>query len=581
MKTVPEFTPGTAGVHPAETLLAPFSTELELLQEYCQWTNRVDDYEHPKRVFTLLHDFCGSDLNDGVYSAALLVDVAQRVNDPVSNKNALSFLKAYSLERPSDWEFVSCITADLAEVENRVVAMRQGSYDNESDQLLKKILTPVDETCLPREIPVRLWNIPSNRADDNDIWALLDDVNLESVLIKAVDLVDNISHNIGSESALLRDVFDAETFYAPLCEYMGYDGLAMYLRSEAALSRLRHAGGNTEIISEAQTELMKFTGPRGRNVRTSGILNELYRSMLASGSFLIEQSVTDRAEHGIQFGVSTIVEPFEGVMELRAVWRIKSLGSLALKLNKCGRLPADVLGITLIADEDVKQPVRSSFPPNEEGLPVIDDSEETYERDAQTVATVFSGLIAALERMSASENPRFVPMPAPSRDKAYHIRGSEKFIGAVLGHSSLREVLGEELTDLIDIPPPKEEGYQVAKVTFLFDPEGTEPALESPIPVEIQVQTRRDRFNSRTGSCAHVAHKAGKAEQEPQANLSLVRRRIKARRDTLGYRIPLETSEPRGQKLRNQVKRFRAMPLRPGSKQEAQALTRRKPQAVR
>jgi copper chaperone CopZ len=186
--------------------------------------------------------------------------------------------------------------------------------------------------------------------------------------------------------------------------------------------------------------------------------------------------------------------------ELAGVARIKSVGSLALKLARAaGERPMDIVGMTFVAD------------------------------DITEASVFFHALLARIKEL-----PGVDLCPAPSRKEAVHIRGDSTYV---------TEYLKNVDPDAeVDIRVEPAGAYQVAKVTALFF---------GVIPVEIQVQTKEDRKNARIGTASHTVFKDGGHAQKEGLLGSIHERKQHLRKNELNVN---GQSKGRGVTLLNNLK---------------------------
>ncbi|MCA9328549.1 hypothetical protein KC959_02160, partial [Candidatus Saccharibacteria bacterium] len=286
------------------------------------------------------------------------------------------------------------------------------------------------------------------------------------------------------EIAVLQDVFEAESFYAPLCEILGYDGIAMALRSVSAQIRLQKSG-NGQYVDQAQRILEKL----GTIDEVKQAVSKLFGYF---GNDFDMDNVVDvgSGQHNIQIGEllhQVGAEGAEGAANdqlLRGVWRIKSVGSLAMKLFKNqGKIPTDVVALNVIVP------------------------------DKSDVVRYFPVMVKALDE---ADDVEFVP--GQKRVEPLHIRGDKSFV--------------QDLVDAIDVDLPidsmdldsekykDETKFRVAKAMMRMSVDVTM------IPIEVMVQTENDRLNSRIGDAPHAVIKArGNVVQFDHSTLSAIKAR--------------------------------------------------------
>ncbi len=330
-----------------------------------------------------------------------------------------------------------------------------------------------------------IWEHPLPPAAIKDMARLGSEVNLESVIIKACEQLDGLvlavngmvkgQYQPGEQDlATLEAVIEAESFYGPLCETIGFDGLAMELRSQARQLRMFRQGKG-DIVMQAYDICRE-----GRQYGPQAVLGNLAQF---GGDFAIS-SVVNEPEYNrhyadgmpyasVQLGEFAL-DLGDGVA-MAGNWRLKSVGSLAYKMAQPGaELPMDVMGLTAISDDP---------------------------------AELARNFAAVVERTASS--PRLEPRPAPSKEKWAIVQGDDEYIATVC--SQLSPAFIADNVQIISRP----SGYKVAKFTCL--------GAGGNLPVEMQFVTKADRRNGRTGEDAHIFHKAGAdgvsytAEQRRQA----------------------------------------------------------------
>lgn len=333
----------------------------------------------------------------------------------------------------------------------------------------------------------RRWNIHSPMINPQELFEHAGSINLESMLIQATHTLAELETRPYDSVECYDAVVRAEAMHAPLCEIIGFDALAMALRSKATVIRLRN-NGQSHFVNEAERLLLAYEGttrdgePLFAHFETS-LLNKLI------GETSHESVINNNAEHGVVVGEGTCAIPGEN-NRLRVLARLKTVGSLAEKLAREAAksdydaphelddaavdqslTPLDITGITLVAKND----------------------------------TALANTYVALVRGMHANQDSITPVAAPSRTQAFHIRGSKSFV------DTLREELERHFPDhqrlfeyVID-----DHGFHVAKVTgFYEDNEGC-------VPFEIQALTAEGRKQSRIGKGAHIFYKLSRQMNTP------------------------------------------------------------------
>jgi hypothetical protein len=103
----------------------------------------------------------------------------------------------------------------------------------------------------------------------------------------------------------------------------------------------------------------------------------------------------------------------------------------------------------------------------------------------------FCGVKSIIESKSITE------YPSPSREQAFHIKGSEEFLNLIKNRLQSEFPDQDELFEYV----PDDTGFHVAKITgFYEDKVGC-------VPFEVQILTQEGRRDSRVGRAAHIFYK--------------------------------------------------------------------------
>lgn len=402
--------------------------------------------EHARRTADLVHVFAGEDLPSKAIDAAYLHDLYDRAtgDDPEKKKLAADGVMEY-FNNPhltnKQKEYVGALVNDMAVIEDTAMWYREneGEYDYQEDD-------------------PEIWDKEAPPIPLDDMFTLSKTVNIESVLLKSCEMLDNLHNPAETNVAMMQDIHEAESFYAPLCEVLGYDGLAMELRSHAKQNRLMNQGGE---VSDVMIEVAHFCHEM-RELGPQSVLRHFadeddyeISSVVNKPRYIDKYSETsyETVELG-EFAIDA------GDRLLTGNWRIKSVGSLMGKLlrkDRNGGMPMDVMGMTVIS-------------PDEEG-----------------VAKDFAYMA---RRTIESETLR--PQKAPSKKHAFVVQGDRAYIDRMC--AELGEEFVQNNVDIIE----NDKGYRVSKFTCLG---------EDDMPIEMQFVTKEDRKAGRVGKWAHIFHK--------------------------------------------------------------------------
>lgn len=468
--------------------------------------------------------FLDGDVYPEVYGPVALSHVGQEIGSPENGTNALKALRVLQDQREKDGysELFQNTLSVLTDKPLIKELTRKSRFDPEThpEELSDALHSPND-----REIPVDFWMTESRMVPSGDLSSLLSEkrggsgVNLESVVISAIGHIIKLRKSGATGERLLQQIYDAETVYAPLAEIVGFDGVAMALRSEAAKKRLYRAG-HKAYIDRAENHLLELAScPEDVHANVTDILG-----IVSDGHVQTRPVLGEDPSQGIIIGESTVVpRSLEAMLELndlepyRAVWRLKTVGSLANKMYKYDIehpgegiiLPGDTLGITLITPNQAQQ-----------GMLFAELISNTYDAHVQDG----SGL-----HLVASASRKWANTPFHVRGRMDDIDETMYYIGPTLD----RIPGGHDMVDRrVD-----QTGFEVMKLTLQY----------YGLPVEIQVVTEDIREKSRIGHYAHVKHK-GNREVDP-ADLWDIKRRAKQ------FKVlrPTAQSEKRADALRRDI----------------------------
>ena len=455
----------------------PFQLALE---EYFRGegvNEREDLMAHAERTMELVEEFAGLKLPPEAIHVVLLHDVADRFHNRDSQKctperrQAAGLALADVFTNPETGVaceqglYVASLLADLIATEKASYYHRlrvAGSIPED----IREIITDRYEGSVPAEA----WRQIEPFVDVEQMAAFLDNTNIEAVIIKACELLDNMRYPSSSrESAKLQDVLEAESFYAPLCEVMGFDGLAASLRSQAHIIRLE-GQGERKLIEEICEQYEKT-----RQVGVRNLVNTIFGTEEVVTEAVVglrsEASCPNRSIHIGDFLA-------QNGKEVEGKYRLKTVGSWAAKVHEARQdgkpeyTPMDVLGLTVISD---------------------------------TVADQARDFVEFLQRR-IDMNPAFQLKKAASKSSAIYVQGTVDYVNAVRWEMWQHGFdIGRCEFAIQDDESVKQRGqkYQVSKVTFLMD----HLELDNGVPVEVQFVTKAERQRSRTGEVAHIIYK--------------------------------------------------------------------------
>lgn len=437
----------------------------------CTEGEREDFKDHAYRVHKIVKAYTGDDLPPEAASLSLIHDVADRMFNKESTKyndvwarNAADALYEFMDDEKishDQLEYSASLLADMAKIEQSAAHHRRQMAriaKEESNEDYQEIYPLVAERSMD-EVSPEQWVIAQPLLDFNHMGMEMDKVNIESFIIKGAEIMDNLQHPSSErESAVLQDVLEAESFYAPILEAMGYEAFAAELRSVAKVRRLI-GQGKEELIESA-----KETQDRVLQVGMDEIADKIFGVNDGTINYAIRKD-EDSGEYSTHMGEFAADTEYGNMVA--GNWRIKTVGSLADKL-KGGDGIMDIVGMMVIS------------------------------RDRKTIARDFAHFIA--DRLK-----EFRPVCARSKNRPVYIQGTKEYVDIV--ERNLRElgVSSDEYLVKIDTDEKCEKRgysiYEVSKVTFAVDIDGVET------PVEIQFLTKDERRSSRVEEKSHLIYK--------------------------------------------------------------------------
>ena len=437
----------------------------------CTEGEREDFKDHAYRVHKIVKAYTGDDLPPEAASLSLIHDVADRMFNKESTKyndvwarNAADALYEFMDDEKishDQLEYSASLLADMAKIEQSAAHHRRQMAriaKEEPNEDYQEIYPLVAERSMD-EVSPEQWVIAQPLLDFNHMGMEMDKVNIESFIIKGAEIMDNLQHPSSErESAVLQDVLEAESFYAPILEAMGYEAFAAELRSVAKVRRLI-GQGKEELIESA-----KETQDRVLQVGMDEIADKIFGVNDGTINYAIRKD-EDSGEYSTHMGEFAADTEYGNMVA--GNWRIKTVGSLADKL-KGGDGIMDIVGMMVIS------------------------------RDRKTIARDFAHFIA--DRLK-----EFRPVCARSKNRPVYIQGTKEYVDIV--ERNLRELGVDSDKYLVKIDTDEkceQRGYsiyEVSKVTFAVDIDDVE------IPVEIQFLTKDERHRARIEEISHLIYK--------------------------------------------------------------------------
>ena len=437
----------------------------------CTEGEREDFKDHAYRVYKIVKAYTSDDLPPEAASLSLIHDVADRMFNKKSTKyndtwarNATDALYEFMDDENishDQLKYSACLLADMVEIEQNAAHHRKlmaKIAEEESNDDYREAYSLVAERYMGEVSPDQ-WRVAQPLLDLDHMRMGMDKVNIEAFIIKGAEIMDNLQYPSSKrESAVLQDVLEAESFYAPILEAMGYEAFAAELRSVAKVRRL--IGQGKEDLVKSAKEIQD----RILQVGMGKIADKIFGVNDGTINYAIRKD-EDSGEYSTHMGEFAADTKYGNMVA--GNWRIKTVGSLADKL-KGGDGIMDIVGMMVIS------------------------------RDRETTACDFAHFIA--DRLK-----EFRPVCARSKNRPVYIQGTKEYVDAV--EQNLRElgVGSDEYLVKIDTDEKREQRgysiYEISKVTFAVDVDDVE------VPVEIQFITKDERRRARTGEVSHIAYK--------------------------------------------------------------------------
>ena len=184
----------------------------------------------------------------------------------------------------------------------------------------------------------QLWQQPMNMLDLNDLLRTGHNVGLSTIFMESVNTLNMLNNTRYDTPEAYELAYKSEALLAPLCEIIGFDGLAMELRSKVICLQLRNTGrghfvdlakqilSELGVLSAASPEETITAKERNQNYGTIvyRILESVIGDIDNSADYSVELVLGGESGHDIVIGNGNIIANL-----LRLVCRLKSVGSLA------------------------------------------------------------------------------------------------------------------------------------------------------------------------------------------------------------------------------------------------------------
>lgn len=440
---------------------------------------RKDFRQHAERVAQLVDSFAGDMVPKQAIIAAAMHDLADRVH-PYGRKYAaenrmaqvalMDILTGPTTHGTADVYYTTTLLSDMVALESKMDEVRTRMSWK---QVQQGDTTPGLVSALmydrPGALPPEVWEQVAPEINLQDKLEFIEQTNVEAVLIKSCEMIDNLQHpGQRSGSSLLRDTVEVESYLGPLVEIMGFEGLSAAMRSEAIITRFK-ATGKEQVIGAAREQIDRI-----REAGVEGLVSKVLTVGRPEASR--DQVVTRRVVKEIPGKRPVVmgefaVETDDGTL-LAGNYRLKTVGSLAKKIDR-GNLhqPMDMVGMMVIAN----------------------DHQELIDQYVAFASQMIDDGDIQLEA-------------AGSHNRALYVQGSPEFTRQLEQRMHAAGLL-EQVEIKTDDPAKREQRghgiYEVAKMTFYMQ------HGDISVPTELQFVTKQERDRARLGEVSHIGYKAG------------------------------------------------------------------------
>jgi hypothetical protein len=300
-------------------------------------------YTHPRDVVHMMHDYAHEFPESRkppieMYIAGYAHDLIDAIESDHGQKALSEVLRSCSDEVDDGAEvssrlLVAALVADGQIIEESAEKYRELQFDDGfGDILNSKEDVEVSPEHWLKEVPMM---------SSDQMLQLVNEVNIEALFIKAVEILHNLQNPPQRDAAHLQDIQEAEFFYAPICDVLGLHQLSAHITSAALQARLVKSN-NGEYVQRAEKVLRgldedihafsdAMTGLFGSDIE----LEHKHMKNGRSGVFIFKDENYDD-NHVVHTGA----------------YRLKTIGSLAEKMYRIGgsTVPLDVLGIRVVVE---------------------------------------------------------------------------------------------------------------------------------------------------------------------------------------------------------------------------------------
>lgn len=459
--------------------------------------NRLNRLNTVNRVLGLTRAYCRAELNGSAYKAAALGGL----EDSASGLGGRRYPSGRASEELGRFFVQNALSHDGNIYNNRNIYIAGLLQDRRRlDRFREEARSSSDPLDYEHGAPAPStseWLKNPQIATAETLYNAVSTINIESMLISGCETLAKLQDSPASDRETLDLVRYSEQLIAPVAEVIGFDTLAMSLNSTTKSIRLTN-GGQGYLLHRADALIDRYRNANlsnnlSQNVMASvdGIVHDIY------GNNDVGLGLTMPVDYGEYnqsvYGYANDVKLNIDGEEVNTSWRyrLKSPGSLAWKLyheglkgNGIDAMPMDVLGITVIAEDD-------------------DDQKK-----------IFKAMVDGAAKAS-----NITPYHSPSKASWIHVRGTPGYI------ANMTDGLAQATIDTHIADSANDMHY--AKITGFYGQQ----------PFELQCVTRAVRSSMQIGPLAHVIYKAnaiGQMSGDEVERWTRLLSRIRGRRDRIG-----------------------------------------------
>lgn len=404
-------------------------------------------------LYKTLDDFCGNLINEFTFSSAMLSDAYSKKDDATVGNSAKRTIRdcLVQCDTQKEAKYVLGLLEDESSINNFWQENSPNIVNNEDGE--------VDE-----------WMAEDNLIDFEQLSKLIRNINLESLLICSAKTLNFLRENNEKTPEVLDKIRQAESMLAPICEIIGFDGLAMALNNASIITRFNNTGRGYFV--EQATQLIDMYGSSETLFDAmKGSMKEcLGHDAVADYDYAVNSKPEDPVHRTVFFHGLAYSESAGGEVDIKG--RLKTVGSLAKKLYDSYiekgyiEIPMDIMATTIVTSD-------------------VDQS-----------AKVFDLIIN-----NSKDNPSITPLPSPSKASAAYVQGEPGFVKKITANHQKNDSIDTKIVSA-------EDGVQVAKVTFEYKL----PQINTPLRMEVQIVTLADRMSMRYGARCHSFAYKGKTK---------------------------------------------------------------------